>query len=138
MGRLHYKNKTLDHMKKQSILKKDIKIVNKDIRIVNSKVKPYERDPRSWNTHQRIIIVGGAMIIISLYSKILNLFHWTFVTKFDMSSYPPEVAYTYMLSSMFALIYGYMKKDKILEFLGLVGLGYTLIFCAGMIKTYML
>ena len=122
--------------KKQSILRKDIKIVNDDIRIVNSKVKPYEKNPITWSTHQRVFIVGLTMIIVSLYSKIQNIFHWAFITKFDMSSYPPEIAYTYMISSILALLYGYMKEDKILELIGLIGLGYTLIFLWGIFQTY--
>lgn len=123
-------------MKKPAFLNKDIKIAKKDIRIVNSKAKPYESDPRSWNTHQRIIIIGLTMVAISIYSKALNVYHWTFISNFDMSSYPPEVAYTYMASSLLALMYGYLKQDKILELIGLIGLGYTLIWLFGIFRTY--
>ena len=111
-------------------------VLKKDARKVNGKIKPYEKDPRSWNVHQKIVIVGGTMILLSLYSKILNISHWAFVTKFDMSSYPPEVAYIYMFSSLLALLYGYLKEDKVLELIGLIGLGYTLIFLWGMFQTY--
>lgn len=111
-------------------------VLKKDARKVNNKIKPYEKDPRSWNVHQKIVIVGGTMILLSLYSKIVNISHWAFVTKFDMSSYPPEVAYTYMGSSLLALLYGHLKEDKVLELIGLIGLGYTLIFLWGMFQTY--
>lgn len=118
------------------MLKDFLESIKKEERIAEKTAKPYEQNPMNYTVHQRIIVVGFSMVIVSLYSKILNLFHWTFISEFDMSSYPPELAYTYMISSLLALAYGYLKKDKILEFLGLVGLGYTLIFLWGLYLTY--
>lgn len=110
-------------------------LIKKDECIVENAAKPYERNPMHYTIHQRIIIIGLFMAILSLYSKFINIGHWMF-TDFDLSSYPPETAIIYMTSSVLAFMYGYYKKDKILETIGMIGIAYTLLFVMGIINTY--
>ena len=112
------------------------RLLKKEEGIIEKEIKPYERNPMHYSVHQRIIIIGFSMAFLSLYSKFINIGHWMF-TDFDLSSYPPETAYIYMISSILAFMYGYYKKDKILETLGMIGIAYTILFVMGIINTYL-
>ena len=110
-------------------------ILKKDARKINNKVKPYEKDPRTYNHHERLVILGGTMLLLSLYGKYVSLGHW-YNVGFDMSSYPPISAFLAVAGTSLAFLYAYYKEDKILETLALVGLGVALVFTAGIINTY--
>lgn len=112
-----------------------LQFLKKEEGLVEKEIKPYERNPMNYTIHQRIIVIGFSMAILSLYSKFINIGHWMF-TDFDLSSYPPDTAYIYMLSSLLAFMYGYYKKDKILETIGMIGIAYTVLFVMGIINTY--
>ena len=110
-------------------------LIRKEERIVEKTAKPYEQNPMNYTVKQRLVIIGFFMGILSVYSKFINIGHWMF-TDFDLSSYPPETAYIYMISSILAFMYGYYKEDKVLETLGMIGIAYTILFVLGMINTY--
>ena len=110
-------------------------IIKKDARKVNNKIKPYEKDPRTYNHHERLVILGVTMLLISLYGKYVSLGHW-YSIQFDMSSYPPISALLAVTGTSFAFLYGYYKEDKILETIALIGLGVALIFSVGIVHTY--
>ena len=110
-------------------------LIKKEENIVEKTAKPYEQNPMNYTVKQRLVIIGFFMGILSVYSKFINIGHWMF-TDFDLSSYPPETAYIYMLSSILAFMYGYYKEDKVLETLGMIGIAYTILFVLGMINTY--
>ena len=112
-----------------------LKLIKKEERVVEKTAKPYEQNPMNYTVKQRLMIIGLFMGILSIYSKFINIGHWMF-TDFDLSSYPPETAYIYMLSSILAFMYGYYKEDKILETLGMIGIAYTVLFVMGIINTY--
>ena len=112
-----------------------LKMVKKEERVVEKTAKPYEQNPMNYTVKQRLMIIGLFMGILSIYSKFINIGHWMF-TDFDLSSYPPETAYIYMVSSILAFMYGYYKEDKILETLGMIGIAYTVLFVMGIINTY--
>jgi len=111
-----------------------LRLIKKEERVVEKTAKEYE-NPMNYTVHQRLIIIGISMGILSVYSKFINIGHWMF-TDFDLSSYPPETAYIYMASSILAFMYGYYKRDKVLETLGLIGIAYTILFVMGIINTY--
>lgn len=111
------------------------RMIKKEERVINKKIKPYEKDPRTYTKKQRIVIVTGVMLVISLYTKFINLEHWLRI-GFDMSSYPPESAIFWLVGSIFAFLYGYYLENKFLETLALVGLAFALIFTAGIVHTY--
>ena len=117
------------------MINKLLRFLKKEEGVVEKEVKPYEKNPMDYSVHQRMIIVGFSMAILSLYSKFINIGLWVF-TDFDLSSYPPETSYIYMTSSVLAFMYGYYKKDKILETIGLIGIAYTALFVMGIINTY--
>ena len=110
-------------------------ILKKDARKVNNKIKPYEKDPRTYDHHERLIIIAVFMAAISIYTKYINFGHWINI-GFDMSSYPPQSALFWIIASGLAFLYGYYKKDKILELLAMLGIAFALIFTAGIINTY--
>ena len=112
-----------------------LRLLKKEEGVVEKKAKPYERNPMEYTVKQRLLIIGVFMGVLSVYSKFINIGHWMF-TDFDLSSYPPETAYIYMASSILAFMYGYYKKDMILETLGLIGIAYTVLFVLGIINTY--
>lgn len=112
-----------------------LRLIRKEERIVEKTAKPFEQNPMNYTVHQRLIIIGIFMGILSVYSKFINIGHWMF-TDFDLSSYPPETAYIYMASSILAFMYGYYKRDIVLETLGMIGIAYTVLFVLGMINTY--
>ena len=112
-----------------------LKLIKKEERVVEKTAKPYEQNPMNYTVKQRLMIIGLFMGILSIYSKFINIGHWMF-TDFDLSSYPPETAYIYMVSSILAFMYGYYKEDKVLETLGMIGIAYTVLFVLGMINTY--
>ncbi|MCK4665573.1 hypothetical protein KAU33_02420 [Candidatus Dependentiae bacterium] len=109
--------------------------IKKNGRSVNKAIKPYEKDPRRYTKKQRIAIVAASMLIIGLYTKYINFGHWVRI-GFDMSSYPPESAIFWLAGSTFAFLYGYYLENKFLETLALIGLGFALIFTAGIVNTY--
>lgn len=111
------------------------KIAKKDVHSLNVKFKPYEKDPRTYNHHERLVILGGTMLILSLYGKCVSLDHW-YSIQFDMSSYPPISALLAVAGTALAFLYGYYKEDKILETIALIGLGVALIFSIGIVHTY--
>ena len=111
------------------------RVVKKNGRKVNKVIKPYEKDPRRYSKKQRIAIVAASMLIISLYTKYINLVHW-FEIDFILSSYPWQAAVFWLAGSSFAFLYGYYSENKFIETIALIGLAYALIFTAGIIHTY--
>jgi len=109
--------------------------IKKERHVVNKVITPYERDPRRYTKKQRIAIVAASMLIIGLYTKYINFGHWVRI-GFDMSSYPPESAIFWLAGSIFAFLYGYYLENKFLETLALIGLGFSLVFTAGIVNTY--
>ena len=110
-------------------------ILKKDARKINNKVKPFEKDPLTYNHHERLVILGGTMLLLSLYGKYVSLKHW-YSIDFDLSSYPPISALLAVAGTSLAFLYAYYKEDKVLETIALIGLGVALIFSMGIIHTY--
>lgn len=122
-------------MKQSKQSKRIINSIRKEEKAVNAKIVPWEKNPMRYTVKQRIAIVAASMFLISVYTKYINFGHWVSI-GFDMSSYPPGAAIFWLTGSCLAFMYGYYLNNKFLETIAMIGIGYSLIFTAGIVNTY--
>ncbi len=98
-------------------------------------VKELEKSPLDYNKKEWLWVLGGGLLLMGIFSKMLNIQHWIEIS-FDMSSYHPYSPMIYVPSSLGWIVYSHYRKEPIFLIIGLIGLLYSLLITVGVLNTH--